>query len=197
MLFQITKIYVWLSLPLCFSLRAERGGAVGVVWWCTEISEARWEIVSGALQVLTQHGNTHWCDTVTIASQQNIFYQRDTKRQLTTTLRRTNKELIEHKRVKRVESLEEKKSASPYTPDLSLPWSDSKIRVWKYAKKIKSNFWLFKWEKSEKWEITRARNGVDWKNPFRQTRFVPTMFLIIRSSRGIETFLLKSRSTIW
>lgn len=76
MLFQITKIYVWLSLSLCFSLRAERGGAVGVVWWCTEISEARWEIVSGALQVLTQHGNTHWCDTVTIASQQNIFHQR-------------------------------------------------------------------------------------------------------------------------
>ena len=134
MLFQITKIYVWLSLSLCFSLRAERGGAVGVVWWCTEISEARWEIVSGALQVLTQHGNTHWCDTVTIASQQNIFHQRR-YRQLQITLRRQNKEGIEHKRVRRVESLEEKKSASPYTPDLSLPWSDSKIRVWKYAKK--------------------------------------------------------------
>ena len=101
MLFQITKIYVWLSLSPCFSLRAERGGAVGVVWWCTEISEARWEIVSGALQVLTQHGDTHWCDTVTIASQQNIFYQRRTYRQLPTTLRRQNKELIEQKKGKK------------------------------------------------------------------------------------------------
>ncbi len=47
------------SFYLFFSLRAERGGAVGVVWWSTEISEARWVIVSGALQVLTQNGDTH------------------------------------------------------------------------------------------------------------------------------------------
>ena len=41
------------SLSLSLSL-----GGVGVVWWCTEISGARREIVSGALQVLTQHAFT-------------------------------------------------------------------------------------------------------------------------------------------
>lgn len=172
-------------LSLCFSLRAERGGAVGVVWWCTEISEARWEIVSGALQVLTQHGNTHWCDTVTIASQQNIFHQRR-YRQLQTTLRRQNKEGIEHKRVRRVESLEEKKSASPYTPDLSLPWSDSKIRVWKYAKKIRNKKLGFLNERN-------LKNGKQLKlgmERIGKTHFGKqgSLFLIIRSSRGKETY---------
>ena len=102
------------------------------------------------------------------------------------TLRRQNKEGIEHKRVRRVESLEEKKSASPYTPDLSLPWSDSKIRVWKYAKKIRNKKLGFLNERN-------LKNGKQLKlgmERIGKTHFGKqgSLFLIIRSSRGKETY---------
>ena len=182
-------------LSLCFSLRAERGGAVGVVWWCTEISEARWEIVSGALQVLTQHGNTHWCDTVTIASQQNIFHQRR-YRQLQTE--RYEDRIKKGLNINGYEGWRvwKRKSPPPPTHQISpCPGQTRKYGFENTRKNIRNNiFVLFKWEKSEKWEITQARNGADWKNPFRQTRFVVFNYTLITWKRNL---LLKSRLTIW
>ena len=134
MLFQITKIYVWLSLSLFLAPSwTRRGSGCGMVvhrdqWssvgdrvWCSTGSNSAWQY--SLMRYRYHRFATKYIPSETLQAATNW------------TLRRQNKEGIEHKRVRRVESLEEKKSASPYTPDLSLPWSDSKIRVWKYAKK--------------------------------------------------------------
>ena len=89
-----------------------------------------------------------------------------------------------------------RKSPPPPTHQISpCPGQTRKYGFENTRKKIRNNIiGFFKWEKSEKWETTQARNGADWKNPSRQTRFVVFNYTLITWKRNL---LLKSRLTIW